>query len=280
MKTYYVDGKFVRADQAVIPVDDLAVLRGYGVLDIMRTFNKKPYFLDEHIRRLEHSAEKIGLSLPWSGQEIIGLVRETLGRNRLKGEANIRIIITGGTSSDFFHPQGNPRLIILVTDLPTLPDAWYTKGIKVITHPAQRSLPDAKVISYIPAALALKKARKQDAVEALYVNQKGEALEGTTSNLFAFFGDTLATPKEGVLKGITRQSILDLAKDLFTIEEGPLQLARLLTANEVFITGTNKGIVPVIQIDDTRIGTGEPGPNTRRLTLQMEDFMEVMGGEV
>ncbi len=271
MKTYYVDGKFVRADQAVIPVDDLAVLRGYGVCDIMRTFNGKPYFLDEHIRRLENSAEKIGLALPWSRQEIITLVRETLGRNHLEGEANIRIIVTGGTSSDFFYPQGNPRLLILVTDLPRLPDAWYTKGVKVITHVAMRNLPDAKVISYIPAALALKKAKETDAIEALYVNQRGEVLEGTTSNLFAFFNDTLCTPGEGVLKGITRQSILDLAKTLYTIEERSIQLAEIFTADEVFITGTNKGIVPVIQIDDTRIGTGEPGPNTRRLIAKMED---------
>jgi branched-chain amino acid aminotransferase len=270
MKIYYVDGKFVPADQAVIPVNDLALLRGYGVCDIMRTYRGKPYFLNDHIQRLENSASEIGLSLPWQTREIKDIVLETLHRNTAVDEANIRIIITGGPSSDFFYPQGSPRLIVLVTDMTALPDTWYTKGVKVITHPLERSLPDAKVISYIPAAMALKQAKAEGAIEALYINRNKEAMEGSTSNLFAFFGQTLVTPREGVLKGITRQAILSLATPLYTIKEKAIPLEHLLTASEVFITGTNKGIVPVVQIDTTRIGTGTPGANTTRLMAELE----------
>ena len=270
MKIYYVDGQFVPADQAVIPVNDLALLRGYGVCDIMRTYRGKPFFLHDHIQRLENSASEIGLSLPWQTKEIKDIVLETLNRNTAVDEANIRIIITGGPSSDFFYPQGSPRLIVLVTDMAVLPDTWYTKGVKVITHPLERPLPDAKVISYIPATMALKQATAKGATEALYINRNKEALEGTTSNLFAFFGHTLVTPREGVLKGITRQATLSLAKPLYKTEEKAIPLAHLLTASEVFITGTNKGIVPVVQIDDTRIGTGTPGVNTTRLMAELE----------
>lgn len=270
MKTYYVDGRFVPADQAVIPVDDLAVLRGYGVCDIMRTFRGKPYFIDDHIQRLAHSAEEIGLALPWSQKEMKAIVLETLEKNQPIDEVNLRIVITGGSSSDFFYPQGHPRMIILVTDMKRLPDTWYENGVKVVTHLLERSLPGAKVISYIPAAMALKQAQKKEAIEAIYINQKQEALEGTTSNLFAFFGDTLVTPREGVLKGITRQAILSLARQFYTIEEKPVPLATLLTADEVFITGTNKGVVPVIQIDDTKIKDGRPGKNTKQLIRELE----------
>ena len=271
MKIYYVDGKFMPADQAMIPVDDLAVLRGYGVCDIMRTYKSKPLFLNEHIKRLENSAKQIGLSLPWQTKEITDIVIETLKKNPLVDEANIRVIITGGSSSDFFYPQGNPRLLVLITDMGRLPDVWYEKGVKVITHPLERTLPDAKVISYIPAAMALKLAKKKDAVEAIYINRKMEALEGTTSNLFAFFGNTLVTPKDGVLKGITRQAVLSVAKKIYPVEEKPIQLERLLTADEVFISGTNKGIVPVIQIDNTKIGKNIPGPHTRELIKELEN---------
>lgn len=271
MKIYYVDGQYVPDDQAMIPVDDLAVLRGYGVCDIMRTYKGRPFFLNEHIQRLENSAKEIGLSLPWQTKEITNIVLETLKKNPSIDEANIRVIITGGSSSDFFYPQGNPRLLILITDMSKLPDAWYEKGVKVITHPLERTLPDAKVISYIPAAMALKQAKKKDAVEAIYINRKREALEGTTSNLFAFFDNTLVTPKEGVLKGITRQAILSMAKKIYPIEEKPIKLERLFTADEVFISGTNKGIVPVIQIDNTKIGTGRPGPNTKKLIKELEN---------
>jgi len=271
MKIYYVDGKFVPADKAVIPVSDLAVLRGYGVCDIMRTYKGKPFFLKEHIKRLKNSANAIKLAIPWSANEIMNIVLETLKKNENIDEANIRIVITGGSSPDFFNPTGNPRLIILITDMKKLPDSWYDRGIKVITHPLERSLPDAKVISYIPAAMALKKAKKSNAVEALYINREMEVLEGTTSNLFAFFDNTLVTPKNGVLKGITRQAILSLAGKMFNTQERPIRLDKLLKADEVFISGTNKGVIPVIQIDDTKINNGSPGVKTRKIIKRLED---------
>ncbi len=270
MKIFHVDGHFVPADKAVLPVDDLAILRGYGVCDIMRTYNGKPYFLDAHIQRLVNSAKEIGLTLPWSAQDIKSVVLETLERNTIVDEANIRIVITGGSSPDYFHPLGRPRIIVLITDLKKLPEEWYEKGVKVITHLLERALPDAKVISYIPAALALKQAKARDAVEAIYVNRNGEALEGTTSNLFAFFNQTLFTPRDGILKGITRQAILSIAQSIYPVQETAIPLERLLKADEVFISGTNKCIVPVVQIDDTRIGSGLPGPNTKRLIAALE----------
>ena len=283
MKIYYVDGEFVPSDKAVIPVEDLAVIRGYGVCDIMRTYRGKPYFLDEHMDRLENSALKIGLSLPWTRKEIKEIVLQTLNLNPGMDEANIRIVITGGSSPDFFSPNGNPRLIVMVTPIQKLPGFWYTKGIKVITHNQERAVPDAKVISYIPAALALKKAEKQNAVEAIYVNQNKEALECTTSNLFAFFNKTLVTPDQGILKGITRKLILSLGSRFFKIEERVLKLEELLQADEVFISGTNKGVVPVIQIDETRIAKGKPGENTQTIIHALDqhsmDFIERVGDE-
>jgi len=265
MTIYYVDGKFIPSNKAVIPVDDLSILRGYGVCDIIRTYNGSPYFLDEHILRLENSAQKVGLSLPWNRAEIKEIILQTLIRNPDMDEANIRVVVTGGSSSDFFTPQEKPRLIVMVTPIPPLPDAWYSKGIKTITLHQERDVPEAKVTSYIQAALALKAAKEQNAVEVIYVNRKNEALEGTTSNLFAFFKDRMVTADQGVLKGITRKLILSLGHRLFAVEERPLKLEELFRADEVFITGTNKGVVPVIQIDDQIIGQGKPGKNTGRM---------------
>lgn len=271
MTVYYVDGKFVPDDQAMIPVDDLAVLRGFGICDIMRTFHGKPYFIDEHIQRLMDSAKQIGLLLPWKTDEIKAIVLETLQKNKPTAEANIRIVITGGSSPDFLTPSGNPRLIVMVTPIKKLPQDWYTKGVKVITLMQERPLAGAKVTSYIPAAMALQQAQKSGAVEALYINSQKQVLEGTTSNLFAFFGNTLVTPPaQGILQGITRKLILSLGAHFFQITEEPLFLNRLTAADEVFITGTNKGVVPVIQIDDTTISNGRPGKNTTKLIQALE----------
>jgi branched-chain amino acid aminotransferase len=269
LNTYYVDGKFVPADKAVIPVDDLAILRGIGVFDLLRTYNGKPYFLNAHVTRLHSSAEKVGLKVPWSHRKICQLVLETLARNTVD-EANIRIIVTGGSSPDFMTPKGRPRLLVLVTPLPMLPQWWYSRGVKVITVKSQRNIPSAKSIDYLPATMGLRKAKAQKAIEVIYLDAAGNALEGATSNLFAFIDGTLVTPGRGMLAGITRQVVLEIAQDHYPVETRDLPFDELLKAQEIFITGTNKGLVPVVEIDEALIGKGRPGQQTRRLTALLE----------
>ena len=269
MNIYYVDGEFVPADRAVIPVDDLAIIRGVGVFDLLRTYGGKPYFLEAHVSRLLNSAKAIDLDLPWSHDQICQVATETLARNEVD-EANIRIIITGGPSDDFMTPSGRPRLLVLVTPLPPLPQERYRKGIKVMTVHSRRSMPGAKSIDYLSAAIALQNAKAQNAVEVIYLDDNGHALEGATSNLFAFSGGILVTPGHGVLSGVTRNVILDIAKNLYCVDVRDLPLAELLKAQEVFITGTNKGLVPVVQIDQTRVGTGRPGEQTRRIMALLD----------
>lgn len=272
MDIYYVDGKFVPSDEAVIPVADLAVLRGLGAFDFMRTYDGKPFCLRAHLERLEASTLKIGLRFLWTLDTLVQLVKETLSRNSHK-ESNIRVIVTGGSSPDFMNPQGNPRLIIMVSPLPDMPAWWYRNGIHVITHMAERSLAGAKSINYVQASLALETARQKGAQEAVYVDLQGMALEGTTSNIFVITAGKLITPGRGILPGITRQVILDLAQSHFTVEIRDVFLSEMLSADEVFICGTNKGIVPVVKVDDTLIGNGKPGPKTRMLIQHFPEFI-------
>jgi len=270
---YYIDGEFVPAEKAVIPVDDLAILRGIGVFDLLRTYDGKPYFLDAHIERLETSARRIDLTLPWPHDEIAGIVKQTLAKNDIP-EANIRIVVTGGSSKDFMTPSGSPRLLVLVSPTPRLPVEWYTHGVKIISWEVERPIPGAKSIDYISASIALKKAAAEDAVEALYIDRHGLALECTTSNIFAFIGEKLVTPGRGILSGVTRKVVLELAEDLFSIDIRDISRTELLDADEVFITGTSKGLVPVVKVDDGTIGDGVPGPRTRQLMAEMKKHTE------
>ncbi len=273
MNTYYIDGKFVSADQAVLPVDDLAIIRGIGVFDLLRTYNGKPYFLKAHVARLLGSAQAIGLKIPWSHENICQIALETLARNTVDEEANLRIMITGGSSPDFMTPGNHPRLLVLVTPLPRLVQQWYSHGVKVITIRASRNLPDAKSINYLPAAMGLRKAKAENAIEVLYLDKVGNALEGATSNLFAFIDGILVTPGKGMLAGITRNVILEMVRNHYTVEIRDLPLKQLLKAQEVFITGTNKGLVPVVQIDQTSIGQGRPGKRARHLMALLENYI-------
>ncbi len=268
--THYIDGQFVLDSDALIPATDLAVLRGYGVFDYLRTYGGKPFHLEAHLARLQRSAALIGLDLPYSLEEINNIVLETLQRNSY-AESNVRIILTGGDSDDNIMPRGDSRLVVMVTPFTHPPEAWYRDGVKVITERTERYIPEAKTLNYIPAIVALQKARAQDAIDAIYIDRSGNALEGTTTNLFAFFGDVLVTPSDGILHGITREVVLELASDLCEVQIRDLSAEELLRADEVFITSSNKQICPVRQIDDTVIGS--PGRYTQRLMAHFNDFV-------
>lgn len=260
----YLNGKYVPFDQACLPLNDLGIVRGYGVFDFLRTYNGVPFKLREHIQRLQNSAKLIGLSIPWSTQEIEAIAQDTLGRNNLP-EANIRIVVTGGSSSDFITPLGQPSLMVIVTPVSEYPREYYEQGVKAITLQIERFLPTAKSLNYISAIGALQQAKVTNAVEALYVNQQGHVLEGTTTNLFLFRGSQLITPKEGILNGITKDVVLELAKNQFEIVEQPIYYSDLSSCDEAFITSSTKEILPVVQIDDLHISHGKLGENTQVL---------------
>ncbi len=270
---YYLNGKYVAADEACLPINDLAIVRGYGVFDFLRTYNGVPFKLREHVQRLQKSAELIGLNLPWSTQEIEAIAQETFNRNHLP-DANIRIIVTGGIATDFITPAGEPSLIVIVTPVTEYPEAYYKQGVKVITVQTQRFIPGAKSLNYISAIMALQQAKQENAVEALYVNQD-RVLEGTTTNLFVFQDNKLITPKDNILYGITREVVLELAKNKFEIVEQPISYSDLNRCNEAFITATNKEIMPVTQIDDLQISNGKPGENTQYLMHLFHNYTKL-----
>jgi branched-chain amino acid aminotransferase len=271
----YINGEFVPLTKAALPVQDLAILRGYGVFDFLRTYDGKPFRLRPHLERLAQSACLIDLDLPGSLSELEAIVLETYQRNVLP-EANIRIVVTGGLSADSLNPVSKPTLMVLVTPAHQYPSSCYQAGVKVITVEVERYIPRAKTINYIPALMALKKARAVGAIEALYVNRQGQILEGTTTNFFVFQKDQLITPVDGILPGITRNVVLELAQSHFEVIERPILLSQVVEFDEAFITASNKEIMPVCQINQHTIGNGVPGPQTEGL---MEMFQRATRGE-
>ncbi len=271
MSIYYLDGEFVEAEKAMLSVNDLTVLRGYGIFDFMRTYNKRPFHLEEHIERLIHSGEKIGLELPCSREELYSIVMETLKRNEpgKDGEYNIRIVYTGGVCSDSVTPGGNGKLIVMVTPKQPVPAQWYRDGVKIITVDVERYMPEAKSTNYLNAIVAQQKAAKAGAVESIYVDHLGRVLEGTTTNIFLYLKGRWVTPDEGILKGITRACLLDLIGKHADLELRDLSRKDIATAEEIMITASNKEIVPVVQVDDMLVGDGKVGVQTRRI---MEAF--------
>jgi branched-chain amino acid aminotransferase len=272
MNIYYVNGAFVEEDQAKISVNDLSVIRGFGVFDFLRTYNGIPFHLDDHLHRLERSARLIGLELPHPTAEIREITLEGLSRSS-HVESNIRLVVTGGLSSDGITPGDSPQLLIMVTGVKEMPPKWYSEGVKIITSHVERFMPGAKSINYIPAILCQREARNQQAIEAVYVDRNGYMLEGTTSNLFAFIGDTLVTPPcNRVLPGITRQVVIRLAAKDFTLVERDLHKDEVRLIDEAFLASSVREVVPITAIDSIKIGDGRPGGRSRKIMDLFRDY--------
>jgi branched-chain amino acid aminotransferase len=277
MDIYYIDGAFITDDKAVIPAKDLTVLRGFGVFDFLITYNKRPFYLKEHVQRLENSAEKIGLRLNHTNAEIFSIVEETVRRNPHHDESNIRIVYTGGISSDGVTPEGNGILMVMVTPKLELPEWWYADGAKIITLDIERFIPGAKSTNYLTAVWALQLAHQQNAIESIYVDRNNYMREGTTTNFYFFDGNTLITTQTDILPGITRSVLLDLVKGHFEVQLRDIAKSELDTMKEVFISASNKEIVPIVQINDTTIGNGRPGANTRKVMQLFKDYTAAYG---
>lgn len=265
MDIFYANGQFVKEQNALISVNDLAIIRGYGVFDFLRTYNGVPFHLTEHLKRLQNSARLIGLDLPCSLEDIEALIHKGLSQSEHR-EKNIRIVVTGGLSDNGITPGEAPQLLLMITAITSFPSIYYEEGAKLITSHVNRFIPGAKTINYIPAILCLEDAKAQGAIEAIYVDRDGYLLEGTTSNLFVVRDGCLITPPcDRILSGITRQVVLELTKDVIEVVQRPLHKDEVRLFDEVLITSSVKEVIPIITIDSVTIGNGSIGPVSQKV---------------
>jgi branched-chain amino acid aminotransferase len=267
----YFNGNILPKNQLMVNVTELAMVRGYGVFDFLRTYQKKPFRVNDYLVRLENSARTMDLTLPIDKTEISKQVVELIRRNNPPGDVGIRFLLTGGETNDSYTIK-TPNFFILVEDLPLYPDWQFTKGISLNTWEHQRELPIVKTINYLTAIQLTRKRKELDVQDTLYYFNN-RILECTRNNVFLFHGDTLITPSQKMLEGITRKTVLELARENFKIEERNVELRELDQCTECFITGSTRGICPVSMIDKKLIGKGTPGVNTKHLMQLWQAFI-------
>ncbi len=273
MKKYcYFNGKIVALNKVGINPYDIGLLRGYGVFDVMCTENKKPFLLDLHWKRLQNSARELNLKIPIAKNEYKNILQKIIKLNGFS-KSTIRTLLTGGPSDNGFnHISGNETFLILIEKSISSPKEIYSKGAKVITLKYNRQFPLVKTTNYITAIKHQKIKEKNKAIEIIYF-QNGNFLEASTSNLFIVKNNKIVTPKENVLLGITRNLVIKLAKQKgIAIEEREISEEGFFAASEVFLTATNKGIVPIVKVDNREIGNGQVGEITKILIKTLNDF--------
>jgi len=274
---WYLNGKIVKSSDAKVPVTDLGIIRGCGVFDYARTYGRTPFHLDDHIDRFINSAELLNLPINKTKDEVKQIVLDLIEKNGMENVA-IRMIATGGESSDLFMPEDKPTLAILILPMPRLDKKLFETGVKIITTKHKRSYPHIKSCYYQPGIFAHDEANKAGAFDALYTDENNNLLELTTSNFFLVKDRKLVTPKEGILPGVTRKVTMQLAKPDYEVEERVVAYAELLQAQEAFMTATNKDILPVIQVDNIVIGKGRVGEVTKDLMKRFASYVSrIMG---
>lgn len=259
----FFNGKIIQSNKPLIALNDIAILRGYAAFDFMRIYNKKPFCFKEHMNRFRNTAKLMGLKIDFSNAQIEDILTKLIKRNKAK-DYQARFVLTGGETKNGIEPS-IPVFYILFEKLSNLPDVLYIKGAKLITHNHQRTLPYAKNSNYMQAVLLQKKRKKEKAIEILYTSG-GLIYEASTSNIFIVKDKNIFTPQNDILKGVTRALTIRLAKKLkYTVIEKDILISEMLAADEVFITATNKKVLPIVKIDSHIVDNGKVGQITKEL---------------
>ncbi|MCX8088852.1 MAG: aminotransferase class IV [Meiothermus ruber] len=271
MKYASINGTIIEHDKASLHISDLGLRRGYAVFEFFRILRGVPVFLEDHLERFERSARLLELTPPFGREKLEGLIRELIELNNLR-EAGIQMLLTGGYSPDAFTP-GQPNLVIAPMAVTPPPAHLYQQGGKVILHQNLRELPEAKTTDYLVAVRLARRVRAEGATEVIY--HDGETVyEGGRSSLLIIQKGTLITAQAGVLPGITRKHLLEVARPILPIQERPITLSELYSADEVLLTGATRQVMPITQIEDRRVGDGQVGPYSQQLIKAFQEHLE------
>lgn len=275
----YVDGAYYPKSQAKISVFDHGLLYGDGVFEGIREYNGIVFKLKEHIDRLYCSAHAITLKIPLTKEEMIQAVVGTLRKNKLK-DSYIRLVVTRGVGDLGLDPRKCPKpSVIIITDTILLHESGAKeKGITTMFSWVRRNSVDTttheiKSLNYLNSVLAKIEANANGVDEALCLEANGYVAEGVGENVFIVKNGELLTPpaSTGALAGITAEVVTRIATKLgIKLTVTNLTPFMIFTADEAFFTGTAMEMVPIREVNKRQIGTGKPGPVTKKLMAEFQ----------
>lgn len=272
--TAYIDGAFRPISEAKISVLDWGLLRSDATYDVVHVWRGRFFRLDLHLDRFLHSVQRLRLSLPFDRAALTATLMQCVRRSGLR-DAYVEMICTRGHAPDFSR---DPRAAVNRFIAFAIPFGWIAdeeqrrRGLHIAVSQVRRIPPSSvdptvKNYHWLDFVSGLFDAYDRGAENVVLVDAEGDIAEGPGFNLFAVKDGAVTTPAEGTLMGITRRTALELCAELaIPARQGVLAADALRAADEVFITSTAGGIMPVTRIDDAPIADGRPGPLTGRLT--------------
>ena len=287
----YIDGKFLDKEDAKISVFDHGVLYGDGIFEGIRAYNGRIFRLEDHLRRLDESANAILLKLPLPIKEIEKAIVETVRQNGLK-DAYIRLVVTRGSGDlglDMRKCRQGATLFIIADKIELYPEEFLEKGLTLVTSSIRQKgldqvTPGVKSLNYLANILARAEASAAGAQEAILLNVTGHVSECSGDNIFYIKDGKIFTPptSAGILVGITRNVVIELAQSKLGIKTVERNFPRydLYSADEVFLTGTGAEVIAGVKIDGRVIGKGVAGPTTKQLIKHFREYANSTGTPV
>ena len=254
----YLNGEFVKYSEAKIPVEDRSIQFGDSVYEVVRYYGGRPFRMEQHMRRMQRSAEGIEMPLP-PVDGLISAANELVRRQELS-DCTVYIQVTRGVADRFHGLPDIPRQSVIAIARPA--EVVRPKPpITCITVSDDRwAKPYMKTAMLLPNATAREHASRRGADDAILVRD-GFLTEATASNVFVILGHRLVTPplSNYILPGITRESILEMAREAgIDCDERPVPMDELYQADGIFLTGTNSEVPAVVRLDNRQVGGGRP----------------------
>jgi branched-chain amino acid aminotransferase len=268
----YINGEHIPAAEAKISVFDSGFNFADGVFEGLRVYNGGVYRLDDHVRRLYESARAFSIDIGMSRQQFTAEILNWLRANRIREDFHFRPIVTRG---DRFPPRLDPKFAqararIIMVGGPIRPAS--RAGQRVVISSYRRVAPDAldpriKSLNYGNNLMGRLDAGRRHADDAVMLDSAGFVAEASAANIFVYRRGRLLTPlPKACLEGITRDTVIQIAqREGIPCEERDLTPTELLNADEVFLCGTGTELSPVVEVEGSKIGSGEIGPITERL---------------
>ncbi|MEE9383435.1 MAG: aminotransferase class IV [Nannocystaceae bacterium] len=264
---------------AMVSVFDRGFLYGDSVYETVRTAGPHVLELRRHLARLRRSADGIGMVLPFSEDHLRTKLMDTIAAAD-NAASRARVVVTRGTGPMALDTRlsSDPLLVIYVQELELPHAATYQRGLSAaIANPSDVAHPGLKTGNYLPNILALRQAIERAGDDAIMCNQRGLVTEGATSNVFVSRSGRLSTPTlaSGLLAGITRCVVFELCEAAgSSVEACELTLDALRASDEIFLTSSVRGIMPVTRLDGAVVGTGRVGPRTSQVMGAYDDYVK------
>jgi D-alanine transaminase len=274
----YLNGRYIPRKQASIDVDDRGFLFADGVYEVVHSYEGYLFQMDAHLQRMEHGLRSLRIAI--DDVQVVQEVAERLivENGLISGEASVYIQITRGSAprTHAFPPADTPPTVYATATKYIPQRDQAEEGIAAILVPDPRwARCDIKSVALLPNVLARQRAIESGVADAVFVRD-GVALEGTSSNFFGIFnGEVVTAPKTNyILPGITRHVVIGLCAEIgVPVHERPILEHQLGRAEELFLTSTILEIRPIVRLNDRPVGTGTPGPVTRRIQQAFRDLV-------